>query len=236
MIALDSVSVRYGNRVALSDVSLQIGQGSVYALLGRNGAGKSSLIKVLLGQRRADSGAVSVFGLDPWKDRKTLMADVGATPESPDAPPGMRVERIARSIAALYREWDQEGLHDRLQRFSIDPRNRFSSLSRGQRSLVMLALALAQRPDLLILDDPTLGLDAVARRFFFEDLVVELADRKTSVLLATHDLEGVERVATDVGILSAGKLIANGSLEDVRNERPLEEVFVGLVDTGDAAR
>ena len=227
-IEVDRLVVRYGPRAALDGVSFRVEPGSVYALLGRNGAGKSSLIKVLLGQRRADGGRALVDGYDPWPSRAALMARVGATPETPDAPPALSVDRIAAWIAPLYSRWDRAGFRARLERFGVDRSARFGQLSRGQRSLVMLSLALAHAPQLLILDDPTLGLDPVARRFFYEELVTDLADRRTTILLATHDLDGVERVATHVGVLADGRLVADGPLEEVRGATPLEERFVAL--------
>jgi len=235
-IEVDRLTVRYGQRRALDGASFTVEPGSVYALLGRNGAGKSSLIKVLLGQRRADGGRARIDGRDPWRGRAGLMASVGATPETPDALPTMRVERIVGSVAPLYPRWDGAAFRGRLERFGIDRRSRFGQLSRGQRALVMLALALGHGPALLVLDDPTLGLDPLARRFFYEELVGELADRGTTILLATHDLDGVERVATHVGVLAEGRLIADGALDEVRGDRPLEERFVALAGTAGGER
>lgn len=242
-VEVEGVTVRYGARRAVDGASFVVEPGSVYALLGRNGAGKSSLIKVLLGQRRPDGGRVAVGGRDPWRQRAALMAEIGATPETPDAPPAASAAEIARSVAPLYPSWDRRGFEERLARFGIDPRRRFVALSRGQKALVMLALALAHRPRLLVLDDPTLGLDPVARRWVFEDLVGELADRGTTVLLASHDLDGVERVATHAGFLVEGRLVAGGAIEALRaapgsDGRPtgsLEERFVALTATGGGA-
>ena len=242
-IEVRDLAVRYGRRTAVDGVSFEVEPGSVWALLGRNGAGKSSLVKVLLGQRPANRGTVSIGGLDPWRRRATLMARLGATPETPDAPTGLSVGEIARFTAPLYPRWDRVGFHARLERFRVPPRQKFGELSRGQRGLVMLALALAHRPELLILDDPTLGLDPLARRFVFEELIAELAERGVTVFLTSHDLAGVERVATHVGILENGKLIAEGELETLREqalaagvEAPsLEEIFATRVG-GEAPR
>ncbi len=107
----------------------------------------------------------------------------------------MKVEALGSFVASFHRGWDAAGFRARLDRFGIPHAKRFGELSRGQKGLVMLSLALAQRPELLLLDDPTLGLDPVARRFVFDELIGELADRGTTVLLTTHDLEGIERIA-----------------------------------------
>ncbi len=241
-ISVHDLTVRYGRRPALDGVSFEVAPGSVWALLGRNGAGKSSLVKVLLGHRPADSGAAAIDGLDPWRHRARLMRTVTATPETPDAPAHLRVRDLERYSAPLYPTWDAAGFAGRLERFDIPPRQKFGTLSRGQKGLVMLALALAPRPELLVLDDPTLGLDPVARRFVFDELIGELADRKVTVFLTSHDLEGVERVATHVGILKDGRLVAEGELESLRAEAVaagvetpnLEEIFVARTGGGRA--
>jgi ABC-2 type transport system ATP-binding protein len=239
-IEVRDLVVRYGRRTAVDHVSFAVEPGAVWALLGRNGAGKSSLVKVLLGQRPANAGTVKVCDLDPWRQRARLMRSVAATPETPDAPPGLTVAAIERFTAPLYPRWDGAGFKARLERFGVPLRQKFGELSRGQRALVMLALALAPRPDLLILDDPTLGLDPLARRFVFEELIAELAERGVTVFLTSHDLAGVERVATHVGILDAGRLVAEGELEALREqalaagvETPtLEELFADRVGGG----
>ncbi len=215
-ILIRDVTLRYGKTTALDRLDLHVPEGSVYALLGRNGSGKSSLMRALLGMRKPDGGVLEIDGLDPWRARHRLMARIAATPETPDAPPAMNVGALAQFVGSFHRGWDASALRGRLDRFGIPSDKRFGALSRGQKGLVMLALALAQQPELLLLDDPTLGLDPVARRFVFDELIGELADRGTTVLLATHDLDGIERIATHVGILKTGKLLVEGEIEDLR--------------------
>ncbi len=201
---------------ALEGVSLSVSSGSVYALLGRNGAGKSSLVRCLLGQQKPTAGACSLFGEDVWRRRAALMSRVGVVPEDPDAPPAMTARQLSAFSAKLYPSWDAPSVEARLARFGVPAGTPFGSLSKGQRALVALSLALASSPDLLLLDDPTLGLDAVARRAFFEELAGELADRGTTVLLTSHDLAGVEAMATRVGILKAGRLVLDEDLEALK--------------------
>ncbi len=215
-ILIRDVTLRYGRTTALDRLDVHVPEGSVYALLGRNGSGKSSLVKALLGHRRPDSGVLEIDGLDPWQARHRLMGRIAATPETPDAPPAMKVDAIGDFVGSFHRHWDAAGFRGRLERFGIPWTKRFGDLSRGQKALVMLSLALAQKPALLLLDDPTLGLDPVARRFVFDELIGELADRGTTVLITTHDLEGIERIATHIGMLSQGKLLVEGELEELR--------------------
>lgn len=239
-LEVHDLTVRYGRSTAVDAVTFAVEPGTVYALLGRNGAGKSTLLRTLLGQRRPDGGTIRIGGLDPWSRRARLMARIGATPESPDAPPRSTAAELAALGAGLYRRWDGDAFADRIERFGIDPGKRFGELSRGQRSLLQLAFALAPEPELLVLDDPTLGLDAVARRYFFKELVGELADRGTTTLLATHDLAGAERVATHVGMLVEGRLLLSTDIESLRaghegseaEGASLEAIFVSRTSKG----
>ncbi len=209
--------VRYGATHALENVSLSVPKGSVYALLGRNGAGKSSLVRCLLGQQKPTAGTCSLFGEVSWRTRTRAMGRVGVVPEDPDAPPDMTTRQLLSFFSRLYPEWHGEEALARLKRFDVPLPVGFGKLSKGQKKLVSLALALGSSPELLVLDDPTLGLDAVARKAFFEELVGELADRGTTVFLTTHDLSGVEAIADRVGILKGGKLTLDEEMETLKS-------------------
>ncbi len=216
-LTLDAVTIRYGRHIAVQGVSMTVPQGSVYALLGRNGAGKTSLVRVLLGERKPHRGEAHLLGSAVWRHRRQALASVGVVPEKPDAPPDVSLDRIANFCRPLYPLWDQPGWEARLERDRI-PRNRpFGALSRGQQGLAQLALALASQPRLLVLDDPTLGLDVAARRSFFDELIGDLHDRGTTVFLTTHDLDGVERFADRVGILRQGRLLFDDALEGIKS-------------------
>jgi ABC-2 type transport system ATP-binding protein len=215
-IHADSVTVRYGRRVAVDAVTIDIAPGSVYALLGRNGAGKSSLVRCILGLQRPEHGRVTIFDDDVWRHRARLMERVGIVPEEADAPPEMTIEQLSRFSARLYSRWQQSAVDDRLRRFEIPPRMRFGDLSKGQKKQVMLALALATSPELLVLDDPTLGLDVVARKSLFEEVIGEMADRGITVLVTTHDLAGVETITDRVGILRDGRLVLDEPMEALK--------------------
>ena len=216
-LELDNLSVRYGRTVACDAVSLEVPPGSVYALLGRNGAGKSSLVRCALGEQRPSEGEARLFGLDAWRHRARLMARVGVVPEEPDAPPAMTPRQLADFCRRLYARWDSPALDRRLERFGVPPETAFGRLSKGQKGQVLLALALAPTPELLVLDDPTLGLDVVARRAFWEELLEDLADRGTTVFLTTHDLASIEGIATRVGILQAGRLALDEDVDTLKS-------------------
>ena len=215
-IRIAGMTVRYGRRVAVDAASLEVPRGSVYALLGRNGAGKSSLVRCALGQQRATSGTSVILGHDSWKHRTRLMESIGVVAEDADAPPEMRVQQLGDFCAPLYSRWDAKSFDTRLDRFGITKRARFGDLSKGQKKQVSLALALATSPELIVLDDPTLGLDVVARKSLFDEVIAELADRGTTVFLTTHDLAGVEHIADRVAIMNAGRIVLEEELETLK--------------------
>lgn len=238
-IEIAGLNVRYGRRHVLAGVSLTVPRGSVTALLGRNGTGKSSLIRCLLGEQKPAAGTVRLFGRDVWRERRGLLHRVGVVPEQPDAPPELCARRLAAFCSSLYPRWDGEAFAERLDRFGVSPEQPFGRLSKGQKGAVMLALALGPSPELLILDDPTLGLDVVARHEVFREVIGDLADRGTTVLLTSHDLLGVEGVADRVAILKDGALAVNEALEPLKERfaRPLEDIFTAVVagETGKEA-
>lgn len=215
-LEISGLTVRYGKLTAVEEVSLEVPKGSVYALLGRNGSGKSSTVRCLLGQRRASAGTARVFGLDAWKKRTSIMDLIGVVPEQPDIPPESNAEALSRFMVRVTPRWRSAEFFSRLENFGIPRRRRFDKLSKGQQRQMALALALATSPKLLVLDDPTLGLDAIARRELFEELIGDLADRGTTVFLTTHDLAGVEGIADRVGVLNSGSLLVDEGLEELK--------------------
>lgn len=215
-IEATNLAVAYGNVRALNSVSLRVAKGSVYALLGRNGAGKSTFIRCLLGHQKPMAGGVTLFGQDAWRNRAMAMGRMGVVPEEPDVPPHLSSAQAVQFCAEVQRRWDEEGVQARLHRFGVPLNTPVGQLSRGQKAQVSLALALGNQPELLVLDDPTLGLDAVARKAFFEELVGDLADRGTSVFITTHDLAGVEGIADQVGILQEGRLLIDEEVESLK--------------------
>ncbi len=216
VVELDGLTVRYGRLIAVDDVSLVVPKGLVYALLGRNGSGKSSTVRCLLGQRRASAGEVRIVGLDAWRDRRRAMVRTGVVPENPDVPPTTTAERVERFMAWVTPRWNREEFFARLEGFGVPRRQRFDRLSKGQQRQLALALALSSSPELLVLDDPTLGLDAVARRDLYEELIGDLADRGTTIFLTTHDLVGVEGIADRVGVLQDGSLLVDEPVEALK--------------------
>jgi ABC-2 type transport system ATP-binding protein len=234
---VQGVAVRYGRTRVLDHVSLAVPEGSVFAVLGRNGSGKTSLLRCVLGHRRPAAGTIRLFGEDPWRRRTALMERVGVVPEEPNAPPEMTAQQLSAFCARLSRRWDEAAVAERIRRFGVPLNRPFGSLSKGQRGVVMLALALGHGPELLLLDDPTLGLDVVARDAVFREVIGDLSDRGTTILVTTHDLRAIEGLADRVAILHEGRLALAGEMEQVKAEwgRPLEEIFAAVAGSVAAA-
>jgi len=216
-IRISDLTVRYGRTLAVDHAALIVDRGAVYALVGRNGAGKSSLVRCLLGQMKPQQGKTILFGEDSWSRRAALMQRIGIVTEEADAPPEMSVAAIARFCSRLYDKWDQASVETRLRTFGVPLTSRFGTLSKGQKKQVSLALALAISPELLVLDDPTLGLDVVARKSLFEEVIGDLADRGTTIFITTHDLGGVETFADRVGMMEHGKLVLDEDVDALKS-------------------
>lgn len=237
VLEVEGVAVSYGRTRVLDDITLAVPCGSVFALLGRNGSGKTSLLRCLLGHRPPAAGRVRLLGEDPWTRRTALMERVGVVPEEPNAPPEMTARQLSAFCARLYRRWDDEMVFERLRRFEVPASRPVGRLSKGQKGAVMLSLALGHSPELLLLDDPTLGLDVVARNAVFREIIGDLADRGTTVFVTTHDLRAIEGLADHVAILHGGRVALTGGMEAVKTEwdRPLEEIFTAVAGGGAAA-
>jgi len=214
--AFDGVTIRYGATIAAREVTLKVAPGCVYALLGRNGAGKSSLVRCLLGQQKPTGGRARLFGEDAWSCRARAMTRVGVVPEEPDVPPEITPSEAVAFSARLVPRFDAAEVRCRLTRFGVPEAVPVGRLSKGQKGQLGLALALGHRPELLVLDDPTLGLDVVARKELYEELVGELADRGTTVFMTTHDLAGVEAIVQQVGVLVGGCLVVDEEIEALK--------------------
>jgi ABC-2 type transport system ATP-binding protein len=200
----------YGDVQALRGISFEIRKGEVFGLLGPNGAGKTTTIEILEGLRRPDSGAVSVCGFDPGRESVLLKQRIGAQLQSTVLPDKITVEEALRLFASLYER--TLGVGGLLDRFGLTEKRKayFETLSGGQKQRLALALALVNDPELVLLDEPTAGLDAMVRRDIYA-LIEQLRSEKRTVLLTTHYIEEAERLANRVAIVDQGQVIAMGT-------------------------
>jgi ABC-2 type transport system ATP-binding protein len=207
----------YGQQTALRDVALQVPAGAVYLLVGPNGAGKSTTLKVLLDLVRADAGGAEVFGLDTRTRSPQVRANVGYVPERPDWGYGwMRVGRLLEHHTRYFPTWDVDYAARLAKTFELQADRKLGKLSKGQARRVHLTMALAHRPPLLLLDEPTDGLDPLMRDETLGVLAEHLMETPTTVLISTHHVEEVERLADHIGVLRSGELRAQMSLADLR--------------------
>lgn len=216
IVTISSLSRRFGRNEALRDISLELERGRVYGLVGANGAGKTTLIKHLLGLLRAQTGRVRVFDLDPVRAPELVLGRVGYLSEDRDLPEWMRIEELLRYTAAFYPSWDHEYALQLLATFGLDPRKKVKQLSKGMRAQSGLIVAVAHRPELLILDEPSTGLDAVVRKDILNEIVRTVADEGRTVLFSSHLLDEVEQMSDEVLLIDQGQLALAGELDYVK--------------------
>jgi ABC-2 type transport system ATP-binding protein len=216
-IAARGLHLAFGRRRVLQGVDLQLARGEVVGLIGRNGAGKSSLLACLLGLLQPQQGQAHLFGgpalrLDDARKRR-----LGFVPQQPQAFGWMRVEELFGFAAQLYPDWDRHRATTLMQRWELDPKQVISKLSPGQAQRLTLVRALAPRPALLILDEPASALDPVARRDLMREIVTQTCDAGTTVLFSSHIVSDLERVASRVAFLNEGRLLLDQPLDEVKD-------------------
>jgi ABC-2 type transport system ATP-binding protein len=215
-VTISSLSRRFGSRVALNDVSLYVPKGSVFGLVGENGAGKTTLIKHILGLLRAQTGSVHVFGMDPVADCVKVLARIGYLSEQPDLPGWMRVDEFLRYTSAFYPLWNSGYAEQLRTRFGLEASAKIKTLSKGQQAKAGLLAAQAHRPDLLLLDEPSSGLDPIVRKEILEAVIRTVADEGRTVFFSSHLLEEIERVCDHIAMLQNGRVVLAGNLDDIK--------------------
>lgn len=215
VIAVSELTRRFGAKTALASVSLSVPRGGVYGLVGANGAGKTTLIRHILGLLRAESGTVRVFGRDPVADPVGVLSRIGYLSEENDLPLWMRVDELIRYSRVFYPGWDDAYAEELRKTFGLDPAAKIGNLSKGQKARAGLLVALAYRPELLLLDEPSSGLDPIVRRDILGAILRTIADEGRTVLFSSHLLEEVEQVADHVTMISQGKIALSATLRSI---------------------
>jgi ABC-2 type transport system ATP-binding protein len=214
LIEVKNVTLRYGKKTALNDVSITVPKGRVVGLLGHNGAGKTSLMKAMVGLLPVQ-GDLSVLGLEPTKHRQQLLTELSYIPDVAVLPRWARVHELITLMSGLQPKFSAERARTLLKRTSVSEGDKIKSLSKGMVVQTHLALMAAIDAKLMILDEPTLGLDVVSRKSFYEMLIDEWCDGERSVLISTHQVEEVEALLSDVIMLDEGRVALSISLEDI---------------------
>ncbi|AGL17648.1 ABC transporter ATP-binding protein [Actinoplanes sp. N902-109] len=205
---------RYGRRWALRDCTVELPAGHVAALVGPNGAGKSTFLHLAVGLSRPDAGTIRVLGADPY-DNTTVLADLGFVAQDTPVYRDFTADDLLTMGGKLNRRWDAGLARRRLAQLGIPPHRPVGKLSGGQRAQVALALALAKRPRLLVLDEPVASLDPLARQEFLQSLMGSVAEAETSVLLSSHILADLERSCDYLIVLQGGRTQLAGEIDDI---------------------
>jgi ABC-2 type transport system ATP-binding protein len=241
VIEISELTRQFGAATALSAINLSLPRGTVYGLVGANGAGKTTLIKHILGLLRAESGSVRVFGLDPVADPVGVLSRIGYLSEENDLPGWMRVDELIRYSRAFYPAWDDAYAEELRGTFALEVSARIKDLSKGQKARAGLLVALAFRPELLVLDEPSSGLDPIVRRDILGAILRTIAGEGRTVLFSSHLLEEVEQVADHVTMISKGKIVLSAPLDAIKESHrvngrlpSLNEIFVMRVGSAAA--
>ncbi len=235
VIEIKAVSKSFRRNHVLREMSLEVERGQTFAFLGRNGAGKTTAIRLLLGLLDRDEGEIRVLGLDPTEQPLELRARVGYLAEDQTMYGWMRCAEMLSFIAPFYPTWDHELALKYAREFEVPLQTKIKHLSKGQNVRLGLVLSLAHRPELVILDDPALGLDPIMRKQFNRDLITHLQGEGRTVFYSSHLLYEVEPVADQVAILDQGQVVRQCDTEHLRSD--VKQIMLGrdavsLVDQG----
>ena len=214
VIETHELSKRFGRKLALDALTLRVPRGGVHAVVGSNGAGKSTLFRVLLGILSPTAGSSRILGEDSQTLTPETRGKIGLVHEEHTLPSWMTVQGLTNMQRSLYPRWKEGTYGEVLGHFQVLPEQKISQLSRGERAGLNLALALAQGPEVLILDEPTLGLDVVAKQAFLESLLFAGEGEECTVLYCSHQMDEIERVADNLIILERGSLVSMAPPEE----------------------
>ncbi len=236
VLHLSDIHVRYGRTRVLSGLELNVEQGAVYGFLGRNGAGKTTTVRTILGVQAPDAGTVTLNGRTVRRTTAAMRRDIGYVSQEQHFFDWMTAQHLGWFVGAFYPSWDAARYKMLLERLVVPPKRRAGQLSGGTRLKLAIAIALAHRPKLLILDEPTAGVDPVTRRDVLDLLQDEARSEGRTVLFSTHYVAEVEAIGTVVGVLHEGKLAYEGPLDGLRDtpggKRTLEDAFVAIARGG----
>ncbi len=238
-IETNGLSRQFGPAKAVAEVSLKVPRGSVCALFGLNGSGKTTLIRLLLGHLRPTSGTIRVLGRNLQEEAREIRERIGYVAESRYLYDWMTVREIFDFTRAFHKSWDEAKVDSLAARLGLPLEQRVARLSRGHRARLCLTLALAHNPELIILDELTAGLDVVVRREVLRNVIEEISQEGRTVLFSSHSVDEVERLADRVAIMQNGRLLTQGSIDELKSralsmafERvtmSLEDILIALV-------
>ncbi len=228
LVTARNVSKHYGNLRAVDDISFDIEKGCITGLIGPNGAGKTTLLKALLGLTDCQ-GSLSVLGLDPFRQRKELMQNICFIADVAVLPRWIRVNQLLDFVEAIHNNFSRKKAEDLLAKTKIPPKAKVRQLSKGMVTQLHLSIITAIDATLLILDEPTLGLDIIFRKDFYGNLLEDYFNEERTIMITTHQVEEIENLLTDVMFINDGRIVLDASME------ALPEQYVELLASGDNA-
>ena len=230
-VEIQNLVYRVKKAFTLQDLSLKVPTGSIYGFLGPNGSGKTTTIRLLLGLLRPASGSITVLGHAIPADAPGALRRVGYVPEAPHLDPTMSVTEAIWFHSRFYPTWDAAWAGRLVKDFELDPKRLFGKLSKGQKGKLMILLALAQRPELLVLDEPTDGLDPVVRRDMLSAVLDYVSQHDATVFISSHLIHELERICDWVGVMDNGRLVADVEMERFKTGMKRLKVSHGPANT-----
>ncbi len=215
-IEIEGLRYRAGS-FELKDVGLHVPTGSIYGFLGPNGSGKTTTMRLILGLLRPLSGRITVLGLPMPEQHARVLGQIGYVPEQPHLDTTLTVRELIDFQAAFYTRWDRARAEELIQRFELDGGQLFGRLSKGQKAKLMILLALSQCGDLLVLDEPTDGLDPVVRRDILSALITYVSERGATIFISSHLVHELERVCDWIAVMDDGRLITEAPMEKLKH-------------------
>ncbi|MDX1493343.1 MAG: ABC transporter ATP-binding protein [Longimicrobiales bacterium] len=216
-IELIDVGWRAGKSFELKDISLNVPVGSIYGFLGPNGSGKTTTIRAFMGMLKPDRGTISIFGHSVPREMKKILGRIGYVPERPHVYPALTVGEQVKVHASFFENWDPGWCRELMDRLDLDPGRKIARMSKGETGKLLLLLALSQRPDLLVLDEPTDGLDPVVRRDVLSAVLDYVSERTATVFISSHLVHELERICDWVGVMDQGRLVAELPMQRFKN-------------------
>jgi len=216
-IEIAGLGWKAGKSFSLRDLSLRVPVGSIYGFLGPNGSGKTTTIRMFMGMMKPDQGEMRVLGLEVPKALPEILARVGYVPERPHVYPALTVGEQMKYHASFFKRWDEGWSKELVERLGLDPARKIARMSKGETGKLLLLLALAQRPELLVLDEPTDGLDPVVRRDVLTAVLDYVGETGATVFISSHLVHELERFCDWVGVMDDGALVAELPMQAFKN-------------------
>ena len=226
MIRIDDLSKKFDGCLALDGLNMNVPDGSVYGLVGTNGAGKTTIIKHLAGVWRQDKGTIKYDDEDIWEN-EALKSRIGVIHDELYFPSGYTLKDMSRMYRSAYPRWNEERFHEMTRIMKLDEHKRVSSFSKGMKKQAMFSLVMSTMPDYLLLDEPLDGLDPIVRKLVWKFLIDDVADRGMTVLVSSHNLKDMEEICDHIGIISNGKMVLERDLDTIKTSLHKIQVSFG---------